>query len=60
MVQLRWDSIWNYICLLLKGLEIPRKIMYYLKYDKIGLAPLCFSGSDMWVGFPIYFTKLHP
>lgn len=45
VVQLHWDSIRYYKHLHLKKLEILRKIIYNLKYDKNGLPHFCFSGQ---------------
>jgi hypothetical protein len=50
LVQLQWDSIWNKH-LHSKDLEILRKIIYYLKYDKNLLKPFCFSVLDS-IGAP--------
>jgi hypothetical protein len=48
LVQLHWDNIWAYNHLHLKELEILRKAMYYLRYDKSGLKRFCFSGPELF------------
>ena len=49
MFQLHWDIVWTYNHLHLKELEILRKLMYYLKYDKFVLKPTSASHSQITV-----------
>lgn len=39
--------MWTQKFLYLKELDIIRKNMYFLRYDKTGLTPVCFSGPEL-------------
>ena len=54
-----WDSIWSFKHPHLKGLEILRKRMCYLKCDRIGLISFWFSGpqTQVFLGFPVSISK---
>jgi hypothetical protein len=54
--SIHWDSVWTYNNLRLKELEILRKIMYYLKCDKTGLTPFCFSDREI-INIQILFAQ---
>ena len=56
LVEVHCDNIWNHLHL--KELEILSKMVYYLKYDKLGLPPSCFSGPDLNPGPPARKAQL--